>query len=113
MSEDISCGRGKDVTLFQKGQIIGLHQAKKTTKEIAETTKIGLRTVQCIIKTWKDVLEKTLCSGPTLPSSIQDLGEKLMQFWMEINVVTLHKLIEMMPWRMRAVNKAKGGPTKY
>ena len=51
MSEDISCGRGKDVTLFQKGQIIGLHQAKKTTKEIDETTKIGLRTVQRIIKT--------------------------------------------------------------
>lgn len=46
--------RGKDVNLFQKGQIIGLHQAKKTTKEIAETTKIGLRTVQHIIKTWKD-----------------------------------------------------------
>uniref|UniRef100_A0A8C9RQZ3 Transposase Tc1-like domain-containing protein n=1 Tax=Scleropages formosus TaxID=113540 RepID=A0A8C9RQZ3_SCLFO len=50
MSEDISCSRGKDVTLFQKGQIIGLHQAKKTTKEIAETTK----TFQSIIKTWKD-----------------------------------------------------------
>lgn len=40
---------GKDVNLFQKAQIIGLHQAKKT-----ETTKIGLRTVQRIIKTWKD-----------------------------------------------------------
>ena len=52
MSEDISCGRGKDVTLFQKGQIIGLHQAKK--KEIDEATKTGLRTVQHIIKTWKD-----------------------------------------------------------
>lgn len=50
MSEDISCGRGKDVNQFLKGQIIVkllLHQAKKT-KEIAETTKIGLRTVQRI-----------------------------------------------------------------
>ena len=28
MSEDISCGPGKDVTLFQQGQIIVLHQEK-------------------------------------------------------------------------------------
>ncbi|KAJ4918906.1 hypothetical protein JOQ06_024358 [Pogonophryne albipinna] len=30
MSEDTSCGRGKD--RFQKGQMIGLHQAKNPTK---------------------------------------------------------------------------------
>uniref|UniRef100_A0A3B5RET6 Tc1-like transposase DDE domain-containing protein n=1 Tax=Xiphophorus maculatus TaxID=8083 RepID=A0A3B5RET6_XIPMA len=60
-----------------------------------------------------DVLEKALCSGQTLPSSIQDLGERLMQHWMEINLVTLQKLIETMPQRMQAVIKAKGGPTKY
>ena len=54
MSKDTSCGRGKDVNLFQKGQFISLHQAEKTSKEIAETTKIGLRTVQRIIKKWKD-----------------------------------------------------------
>ncbi len=50
MSEDTSCGRGKDVNLFQKGQIIGMRQAKKTSKETAETTKIVLRT---FIKNWK------------------------------------------------------------
>ncbi len=60
-----------------------------------------------------DVLEKTLHSGPTLPSSIQDLGEKLMQLWMGINVMTLLKLTEMMPRRMGAVIKAKSGPMKY
>jgi len=59
------------------------------------------------------VLEKALCSGPTLPSSLQDLGEKLMQHWLEINLVTLQKLIETMPHRMSAVIKAKGGPRKY
>ena len=31
-----------------------MHQAEKTSKEIAETTKIGLRTVQRIIENWKD-----------------------------------------------------------
>ena len=56
-----------------------------------------------------DVLDKTLRSGPTLPSSIQELGEKLMQHWTEINLVTLQKLIET----MHAVIKAKGGQNKY
>ena len=46
MSRDTSCGREKDVNLFQKGQIID--QAKKTSKEFAETTKIGIITVQQI-----------------------------------------------------------------
>ena len=46
-----------------------------------------------------DVLEKAL----TLPSSLQDLGEKLMQHWMEINLVTLQKLIETIPQQTCAV----------
>ena len=54
MSSDTSRGRGKDVRVFEKGQIIGMHQAEKTSKEIAETTKIRLRTVQRIIKNRKD-----------------------------------------------------------
>lgn len=44
-----------------------------------------------------DVLEKTLRTTPTLPSSVLDLSEKLMQFWKEINVVILDKLITIMP----------------
>lgn len=34
----------------EKGQIIGMHQAEKSSEKIAETTKSGFRTVQCIIK---------------------------------------------------------------
>ena len=54
MSNDTSHGHGKDVSLFERGQITAILQAEKTSKEIAETTKNGLRTVQCIIKNWKD-----------------------------------------------------------
>ena len=39
--EDTSYGCGKDVILFQKDQIIGLHQANRTTKESAEITNTG------------------------------------------------------------------------
>ena len=54
MSKDTSRGSGKDVSLFKKDKIIGMHQAEKTSKEIAETIRIVLRTVQIIIKNWKD-----------------------------------------------------------
>ena len=32
---------------------------------------------------------------------------------MEINVVTLRKVVETTPQQMRSVIKAKGGPAKY
>ena len=34
-----------------------------------------------------------------------------MQLWMEMNVVTLLKVVETMPQKMCSVIKAKGGPT--
>lgn len=51
---------------------------------------------------------KTLYSS-LIPSSVQDFGEKLKQLSTEINVVTLHKLIETILWQMRVVIKAKCG----
>ncbi|GBL98571.1 hypothetical protein AVEN_19643-1 [Araneus ventricosus] len=45
--------RGKDVSVFKYVRIIGQHQSKRTIKEIAELTGIGLRCIQRIIKTWK------------------------------------------------------------
>ena len=58
MSKDTSRGCGKDDSLIEKAQIIGMHQAEKTSKEIAETTKIGLRTVKIITKNWKATSRK-------------------------------------------------------
>lgn len=57
----------------------------------------------------QDALEITLHSSP-ISSSIQNLGKKCMRIWTEINVVTPHKVIEIMPRHMRVVIKAKGGP---
>lgn len=53
MSRDTSCGRGKDFekNLFEKGQNIGKHQA---SKETTEKTKIWLRSVQGMLKNWKN-----------------------------------------------------------
>lgn len=60
---------------------------------------------------WKDL--KTLQSGLTPPMSIHNLGQKWTQLLMEINVVTLHEVVETMPRWIHTVIKAKGGSTKY
>jgi len=41
--------------MFEKGQIISMHQAEKISKEIAETTKIGLRTANALLKSGRIV----------------------------------------------------------
>lgn len=45
MWKDSSHGREKDISLFDKVQAIGMHQAENTPKKIIETTKIGIGTV--------------------------------------------------------------------
>lgn len=46
-------------------------------------------------------------------SFIQDLGEHLMQQWMEINLATLQRLNKTIPQQMHGAIKAKGSPVKY
>ena len=56
------------------------------------------------IKSLWDVLEKT---EGMVQSSIPNLGQKLVQLWMEINVVTLHKVVETTPQQMRSIIKER------
>ena len=53
---------------------------------------------------WR-VLQKTLHVGLNVSSSEEDLGEKLIQLWREINVVPLHNLIKIMSQQIRGVIK--------
>ena len=55
--KNTSCGCGKDVSLFKKGQIHWHVSSRENIKGDAETTQTGLRTVQYIIKNWKDGVE--------------------------------------------------------
>lgn len=56
------------------------------------------------LKSLWDVLQKTVCSSPTFPSSIQDL-------W--VDPAALHELINMMLWWFNGIIKAKGDPTNF
>ena len=43
----------KQTSVFDRGQVLGLHCAGKSTKETSEMTAIGVRTVQKTIAQWK------------------------------------------------------------
>lgn len=53
-------------------------------------TWIGLKPTENL---W-DTLEKIFHSSPTHPASIQDLGEKLMQLWAEINAPMFKSILK-------------------
>lgn len=52
--------------------------------------------------------EKILWSVLTLLSSIQDLSQKFMWLWTEIDVVMLHKFVETMRLQTLGIIKSKG-----
>ncbi|GBN21014.1 Transposable element Tcb2 transposase [Araneus ventricosus] len=60
-----------------------------------------------------EILEHRLGGGSFLPSSVQCLGDKLLQIWTTISAETIQNLIKTIPRRMHAVIRAKGSPTKY
>ncbi|GBN87091.1 hypothetical protein AVEN_193991-1 [Araneus ventricosus] len=60
-----------------------------------------------------DRLEHRLLGGSFLPSSVQCLGDKLLQIWTTISAETIQNLNETIPRRIHAVLLSIGGSTKY
>ena len=50
--------------------------------------------------------------SPTLPSSLQDLGENSIQLWTQISARSLRQFIETMSRQMHTLIKVEGNPTK-
>jgi hypothetical protein len=60
-----------------------------------------------------DELECRLRSRPQCPTSQNALATALQEEWAAIPLETFRHLVESLPCRVRAVIKAKGGPTQY
>ncbi len=46
-------------------------------------------------------------------TNLQQLRDTIMAIWTKISEECFQHLVESMPQRMKAVLKAKGGPTRY
>jgi hypothetical protein len=60
-----------------------------------------------------DESERQLCYRPQCPTSLIALATTLQEEWVAIPPETFRHLVESLPGKVRAVVKAKGGPTRY
>ncbi len=60
-----------------------------------------------------DVVEREIHIMDLQPTNLQQLRDAIMSTWTKISEECLQHLVESMPWRIKTVLKAKGGPTRY
>uniref|UniRef100_A0A673H0H9 Transposase Tc1-like domain-containing protein n=1 Tax=Sinocyclocheilus rhinocerous TaxID=307959 RepID=A0A673H0H9_9TELE len=60
-----------------------------------------------------DVVEREIRIMDVQPTNLQQLRDAIMSTWTKISEECFQHLVESMPRRIKAVLKAKGGPTRY
>ncbi len=60
-----------------------------------------------------DVVEREIHIMDVQPTNLQQLRHAIMSIWTKISEECLQHLVESMPRRIKAVLKAKGGPSRY
>ncbi len=60
-----------------------------------------------------DVVEREIHIMDVQPTNLQQLRDTIMSIWTKISEECFQHLVESMPRRIKAVLKAKGGPTRY
>ncbi len=60
-----------------------------------------------------DVVEREIHIMDVQPSNLQQLCDDIMSIWTKISEECFQHLVESMPRRIKAVLKAKWGPTRY
>ncbi len=65
------------------------------------------------IKHLWDVVEREIRIMDVQPTNLQQLHDAIMSIWTKISEECFQHLVESMPRRIKAVLKAKWGPTRY
>ncbi len=60
-----------------------------------------------------DVVEREIHIMDVQPTNLQQLRDTIMSIWTKISEECIQHLVESMPRRIKAVLKAKVGPTRY
>ncbi len=60
-----------------------------------------------------NAVEQEICIMDVQPTNLQQLCDAIRSIWTKIFEECFQHLVESMPWRFKAVLKAKGGPARY
>ncbi len=60
-----------------------------------------------------DVVKREICIMNVQPTNLQQLHDAIVSIWTKISEECFQHLVESMPRRIKAVLKAKWGPTRY
>ncbi len=60
-----------------------------------------------------DVVEREIHIMDVQPTNLQQLCDDIMSIWTKISEESFQHIVESMPRRIKAVLKAKGGPSRY
>ena len=98
-------------TVFPDGR--GLFQQDNATKQKGFSN--GLRSTTMRLRWWLGlhIPQISIQSMEAPPRNLQDLKNLLQTSWCQIPEHTVRGLVESIPWKLRAVLAAKGGPTQY
>ena len=98
----------QEISDFERGRIIGMWEAGKSEREIAEKTAHPKTTVHDIIVKYRDLDQEN-----HIQKIKKELVNVLQEEWSKIETEILENLVENIPRRVKAVIEAKGYPTKY
>ena len=60
-----------------------------------------------------DQLEGQLRASTPLPSSVEELSQRLLEVWTDIRLDHLQNCVELMPNKIKSVINVKGSPINY
>ena len=112
--------RGKDLSDFERGFIIGARMAGASVTKTAQLASVSIGTVTKVTSAFRSMGKTSVnrvgnCGRQRSPppSSKHQMREYLLEEWCSIPPVEFQRLVESMPRRIEAVLAARGGPTPY
>ncbi len=97
-------GKKGDLGDFECGMVVGARRAGLSISKTADLLGFSHTTF---------VVEWEIHIMDVQPANLQQLRDAIMSIWTKISEECFQHLVESMPRRIKAVLKAKVGPTRY
>ncbi len=104
-------GKKEDLSDFERGMVLDARRAGLSISQTADV--LGFSSDLNPIEHLWDVVEWEIRIMDVQLTNLQQLCDAIMSIWTKISEECFQHLVESMAWRIKAVLKKKGGPTRY